>query len=149
MIEGSCLCGAVRFEIDENKIFLFNNCHCTSCRKVTGAAFGSFLQIGGTGFRWISGQESVATFESSPGNHRAFCRVCGSRAPQSQNWAQHVTVPAGSLERDPGVKPEVNIFVRSKVAWNEIDPSIPSIPDGGTAEFWGELIRNKAPRPSA
>jgi hypothetical protein len=146
VIEGSCLCGGVRFEIDEDKIFLFNNCHCTWCRKVTGAAFGSFLQIvPGTGFRWISGQELVATFESSPGNHRAFCKVCGSRAPQSRNWAEHVTVPAGSLERDPGVAPDVNIYIRSRVGWNEIDPSIPSFPDAGPPEFWGDFVRNKRP----
>ncbi len=37
MVRGSCLCGAVRFEItgETTKIGM---CHCSKCRKVSGAA---------------------------------------------------------------------------------------------------------------
>src|SRR5262245_13735132 len=94
MIQGSCLCGAMRFEIDEAQIIVINNCHCSYCRKVSGAAFGTFVQLPGSSFRWLSGEQHLATFESTPGNRRAFCKVCGSRAPQSADWKEHVTVPA-------------------------------------------------------
>ena len=55
MIHGSCLCGKVRFELDGAPQFI-NHCHCSMCRKVHGAAFGSFLHADGRGFRWLSGQ---------------------------------------------------------------------------------------------
>ena len=45
MIHGSCLCAEVTFEIDESKIIMMNNCHCANCRKVTGADYGTFIQI--------------------------------------------------------------------------------------------------------
>jgi hypothetical protein len=140
MIQGSCLCGGIRFEIDESRIHLINNCYCVNCRKVSGAAYGTFVQMPGSGFRWISGEELVATFESSPGNHRAFCKVCGSRAPQSRDFSEYATVPAGSLDGDPGVKPHVNMFTASKAAWHTIEDSLPSVPDRGTPEFWTPLL---------
>jgi hypothetical protein len=143
MIQGSCLCGAVRYELDEQAILLMNNCHCSRCRKVSGATFATFVQVAGKSFRWISGENSVATFESSPGFHRAFCKLCGSRAPQSRNWEEHVTIPAGGIDGDPGVKPHVNICVSDKVAWHVIDESIPSAADAGSREFWRKLIREK------
>ena len=40
MIHGSCLCGKVRFELAGPPQFI-NHCHCSMCRKVHGAAFGS------------------------------------------------------------------------------------------------------------
>jgi hypothetical protein len=75
MIRGSCLCGQVRFEQDGGAQFI-NHCHCSMCRKAHGAAFGSFLHADGTRFRWAAGQSLVVSYESSPGNFRAFCRVC-------------------------------------------------------------------------
>lgn len=123
MIQGSCLCGGIVYEIDEEHIELINNCHCVNCRKVSGAAFGTFVQIAGQHFRWIKGQDLVSTFESSPGIHRAFCSVCGSRAPQSRNWEEHVGIPAGGLDGDPGKVPTLDIFVESKAPWVTYSPT--------------------------
>jgi hypothetical protein len=136
MIQGSCLCGGMRFEIDEEEILFINNCHCSWCRKVTGAAYGTFIQIPGAHFRWISGADLLSTYESSPGNHRAFCKTCGSRAPQSQNWAQHVTVPAGLLDGDPLARPVVNIYTGSKAPWHDIREEIPSFEGMPPQNFW-------------
>ena len=139
MIQGSCLCGEVTFEIDEGKIVMMNNCHCTNCRKVTGADYGTFIQIPEQDFKWLSGQEFVSTYDSSPGNHRAFCKNCGSRAPQSNEAWPFVTIPAGSLDGDPKMSPKVNIFTGSKAPWLSIDDSIPSVSDMGSPDFWAEI----------
>jgi hypothetical protein len=143
MIEGSCLCGGVKFEIDEQDILVINNCHCSYCRKVTGAAYGTFVHIPGNHFRWLAGKELVSTYESSPGNHRAFCKICGSRAPQSADWEKHVGVPAGCLDGDPGVRPALNIFTASKAPWHPLDESIPSFPEYAPEEFWRRFIAEK------
>ena len=144
MIQGSCLCGGVRFEIDERQILIINNCHCTNCRKVSGAAFGTFVQVPGEHFQWLAGKELVSTYESSPGNHRGFCRVCGSRAPQSRNWEAIVTVPAGCLDGDPVARPVINIFAASKAPWHEMDESMASVPGFGTEEFWRDFAPARA-----
>jgi len=136
MIEGSCLCGGMKFEIDEEYIFVINNCHCANCRKVSGAAYGTFVQIPADHFRWLKGRDLLSTYESSPGNHRAFCKVCGSRAPQSPNWDERVTIPAGCLDGDPKLRPAVNIFTASKAPWHTIDEPIPSFDDHPPDAFW-------------
>ena len=40
MHQGSCLCGSIRYVIDDNLKFIVN-CHCRFCRKAHGAAFTS------------------------------------------------------------------------------------------------------------
>ena len=126
MIQGSCLCGEVSFEIDEEKIVMMSNCHCINCRKVSGADYGTFIQIPPQDFKWLSGREFVTTYESSPGNHRAFCKNCGSRMPQSNDAWPFVSIPAGNLDEDPGMIPNANTFTASKAPWLSIDQSLPS-----------------------
>jgi hypothetical protein len=144
MIEGSCLCGAVRFEIDEKSIIVINNCHCSMCRKQSGAAFDTTVHLRPAAFRWKSGEELVKTYESSPGNQRAFCGVCGSVAPSSANWEEHVRVPAGALDDDPGRMPELNIFSASKAPWYTITDALPCFPDAGTEAQWREVMSRRA-----
>ena len=117
MILGSCLCGQVRFELAGTPQFI-NHCHCAMCRKVHGAAFGSFLHADAAGFRWLAGQALVEGYRSSPGNVRAFCRVCGSNLPVLEEDDAHVVIPAGSLDADPGVRPVVHIHTASKAPWS-------------------------------
>ena len=139
MIQGSCLCGEISFEIDEDNIAMMSNCHCTNCRKASGADYGTFVQVPPQCFKWLSGEENVRTYDSSPGNHRAFCRSCGSRMPQSNDSWPFITIPAGVLDGDPRTFPKANIYTASKVPWLTIERSIPSAPDIGTQEFWSKL----------
>ncbi len=140
MINGSCLCGSIKYEIDQEKVFMMSNCHCTNCRKVSGADYGTFIQVPPDAFNWLQGEELISTFESSPGNYRAFCKHCGSRMPQSNAHWPFVTIPAGSLDADPGRAPQANSFTASGAPWHQLDESIPSVPDGGSEEFWKSII---------
>ena len=75
MLRGSCLCGGVRYEITDPLSDALN-CHCKMCRKAHGTAFRSRARISAADVRWIQGEELITYYESSPGNHRGFCRVC-------------------------------------------------------------------------
>ena len=135
MIHGSCLCGRVRFELADTPQ-LINHCHCSMCRKAHGAAFGSFLHSDASGFRWTAGESEVENYPSSPGNVRAFCKVCGSRLPVLEDEGAHVIIPAGSLDDDPGVRPVVHIHTASKAPWHEISDSLPRFAEFPPDEFW-------------
>jgi hypothetical protein len=54
------------------------NCHCSMCRKAQGSAFRSRAAVKSAEFEFVQGEELITFYESSPGNHRGFCRVCGS-----------------------------------------------------------------------
>ena len=138
MIDGSCLCGDVAFEIDESGILMSNNCFCANCRKVSGAGYGTFLQLKPSCFRWKSDPSKVSTYESSPGNHRAFCARCGSRAPQHGRLPV-VTVPAGALDADPGVRPEVAFYAASTAPWCVAEVTGKTYAQLPPPESWAEL----------
>ena len=57
MIHGSCLCGALRFEITK-PAGPFELCHCTRCRKVTGSAFFAGLYVRADDFRLVQGKRN-------------------------------------------------------------------------------------------
>ncbi len=123
MIGGSCLCGGVRFEI--TKVPLIVLCHCSICRKANGAAFDSGAAVPVADFKLTTGDDLIQTYESSPDTRRAFCRVCGSRAPSRSRDGKLYFVPAGLLNDDPGVKPALHIFVGSKAPWWDITDDLP------------------------
>ncbi len=138
MIHGSCLCGQVRFELAGTPQFI-NHCHCSMCRKVHGAAFGSFLHANASGFRWLAGESLVENYPSSPGNVRAFCKVCGSNMPVLEEADTHVVIPAGSLDDDPIVRPVVHIHPASKAPWFKITDALPQFAEYPPGEFWAEF----------
>ena len=123
MVHGSCLCGGIRFEATEVPMIVL--CHCSMCRKATGSAFDAGAPIPVENFTLTKGAELIQRYESSPGNHRAFCRVCGSRAPNRSPDGKLYYVLAGSFDDDPGVKPALHMFTGSKAPWWEIDDDLP------------------------
>ena len=122
MIEGTCLCGTVRFAVDEVRDLA--HCHCSMCRKHHGAPFATMARVTEGAFRWTAGESAIGRYESSPGFHRSFCRICGSSLPDSSpsgGWF----VPAGLFAGDPGVRPVVHIFLASKAPWHTIADALP------------------------
>jgi hypothetical protein len=123
MIRGSCLCGAIRFEID--KVRALTHCHCTNCRKLSGAAFGTYAHVDQDKFRFVSGEDMLAQYESSPGSRRNRCKVCGCQAPGKASYLPSMSVPAGLLDDDPGVRPMLHVFTSSCAPWWTIADDLP------------------------
>ena len=122
-MRGSCLCGAVSYEIG-GAFKTIGNCHCSICRKSHGAAFATWGIIDPDQFHWTSGEEHVQSYESSPGRWRRFCRRCGSPLVSSHS-GQVGEVVIGTIDGDPGARPSEHIFVGSKAPWHEITDSLP------------------------
>jgi hypothetical protein len=123
MIKGSCACGGIRFEIEA--VRSLTHCHCTICRKLTGASFATYAHVDKAKFRWLGGEKTIRRYESSPGSFRAFCPTCSSLVPGQASYLETVSVPAGLLDGDPGVRPRLHVFTSSKAAWVEIDDGLP------------------------
>jgi len=119
MARGSCLCGAITFELDDAGIALSVACFCANCRKVSGSLYGVYLQVRPESFRWISGADQVAAYESAPGNKRGFCRNCGCVAPIATDRGV-IRVPGGALDDDPGRAVDTLVFKQSRAAWCEL-----------------------------
>jgi hypothetical protein len=95
-----------------------NPCHCSMCRKAQGAAFRSRARVRAADFHWVAGEELLTFYESSRGNHRGFCRICGSPILTRfdiDNWI--FSLPLGPLDDDPGIQPQLHVYVASKAPW--------------------------------
>jgi len=124
-LRASCLCKDVATEIDGPvRDILF--CHCTMCRKAHGTAFRARGRVRTDDLRVVSGEELVRYYESSPGERRGFCSVCGSNLfTRFAARPQELGFALGILDDDPGNRPTCHVFVGSKAPWYEITDALP------------------------
>ena len=126
-LRGSCLCGAIRYQL-RGTVIAFDLDHCSRCRKSSGSAFKAELMFEAAEFEWVSGELLVKTYEAPvlkkrPGYRRTFCAVCGGPVPIVDG--DIINVPAGTLDGDPGLRPQRHIFVARKAAWFHITDTLP------------------------
>ncbi len=123
MLRGSCLCGAVVFEL-RGEVTDIYQCHCSLCRRALGSAGISVCLSSGKDFRWVSGQDQRRLFATPSGYRSTFCGNCGSHLPDPNPDETTYWVPAGLLDSpDPGLKVGAHVFVESKAAWDKIGDS--------------------------
>lgn len=125
MYTGSCLCGAIRFEIDgpiRNIVY----CHCSQCRKAQGSAFATNGIVMATDFKLCSGLNELTAYESTPGQTKYFCKTCGSSImSKTQSIPAQIRVRLGTIESDIEERPMAHIFATSKANWEEIAGDLP------------------------
>lgn len=128
MYAGSCLCDAVHYEV-RGEIGPIGVCHCKRCRKANGSAFNAVTPIRAQDFHLLSGQEVLAEYQSSPGLHRVFCRVCASPL-YSRRDAQPelLRLRLGTLDTPINARPAAHIFVADKAEWYDIPDGAPQYP---------------------
>jgi hypothetical protein len=122
---GSCLCGGVTYEM--RAPLRMYNCHCSRCRKGRSAAHTTNLFTNADDFAFTSGTELVAEYKVPEAQRFAvaFCTRCGGEVPRQSKERGIVNIPAGTLDTDPGMRPQANIYVESKAVWFEISDAIP------------------------
>jgi hypothetical protein len=123
-IQGKCLCGAVHWSYDAPFSTMLH-CHCSVCRKHHGTLFATSVIGPLAGFHWRGGTEKIGTWQSSPREQRSFCAVCGSKVPRVEHDTQRVFMPAGGLEGELGLRPQLHLFVGSKPAWHMLTDTLP------------------------
>ena len=121
-LHGSCLCGDVAYRVS-GELKAFFHCHCQRCRKATGSAHASNILVGTNSVNWTQGADRVRRYDV-PGAKRfatVFCAGCGSYLPRLSAEYELVAVPAGSLDHEPGLKPDARIFTASRTSWSCMD----------------------------
>jgi hypothetical protein len=122
-ITGSCLCGALTYEVTAPFQFI-GDCYCCRCRKATGAAFVTWGILNSGTFKWTGGEDSLQSYESSHGHSRYFCKRCGSSLASAHSGVVGEVV-VGTVDGDPGAHAQEHIFVGSKAPWYQITDSLP------------------------
>lgn len=121
MIEGSCLCGGIRYEYD-GEIEEVSICHCSQCRKAQGSAFSAVSPIESARFRIVAGAELLREFRASPGKARVFCVHCGSPIYSARDdLPQFKRLRLGTVETPFVCSNTYHIHVASKAPWMDFN----------------------------
>jgi GNAT superfamily N-acetyltransferase len=124
---GGCLCGSIRYRINA-PIRDVSHCHCSLCRKSTGAPFVTWATVPAEGLSFLAGKPAERA--SSARAIRSFCAACGTaltfREPARPDW---IDVTVGSFDRPQAIEPESHIHVSSQLPWVHLDDSLPCHPE--------------------
>ena len=122
-LEGSCLCGAVEYEINADtseQAPKFFHCHCQRCRKASGTGHASLIITFDSTLQWKKGGDCLSHYKVPEAKRFAtcFCKNCGGALPRYDEKTARAVVPAGSLDHESGIKPEARIFWDSRAEWS-------------------------------
>lgn len=124
-MQACCLCGDIKFSFEKFSGAIAH-CHCSMCRKFTGAAYGTFGTVNAQDIRWESGQDKITVYPSSEKAERGFCSRCGSsifyrlRQPDSP-----YEIALGILDTEPKQSVSANIFCANRPQWPRNADSLP------------------------
>jgi hypothetical protein len=76
LYQGSCHCGAVKFEVEAPETLEVDDCNCSICSK---AGF-LHLIVPKSKFKLLSGEDSITTYTFNTGVAKhTFCKTCGMK----------------------------------------------------------------------
>ncbi|KPN61659.1 Uncharacterized conserved protein [Aliiroseovarius crassostreae] len=122
MLNGSCLCGAVSFEIS-GPLRPVYACHCQQCRKTSGH-FWAATSVPDDALTFAK-TDGLAWYQSSPNTKRGFCNQCGSSLFWVPEGEGRTVVAAGSLDGETGLTTKAHVFVADKGDYYGIEEQMP------------------------
>ena len=122
MHKGSCLCGAVRFEV-EGTLAAPSACHCTRCRKHTGH-YEAGTDVPRSAVT-IEGSDDITWYFSSEKVRRGFCRICGSSLFFDIVTVDRMGLAMGAFDTPTETALALHIFVADKGDFYEIADGLP------------------------
>ncbi|MFQ5994791.1 MAG: GFA family protein [Acidiferrobacterales bacterium] len=123
LIEGGCLCGAVRYRANGTPYNL-TNCHCTLCRRASGAPFVSWASFNTSDLEFVAG--SPTHYVSSTEAVRGFCAHCGTQLTfQFVKRRHEIDVTIASMDQAHNIEPQDHVWVRSRLRWVKLIDSLP------------------------
>jgi len=126
VIEGGCLCKAVRYRVSGAPI-VTSLCHCRTCRLAAGAPSVAWVVFRSSELMFSAGQP--ARFRSSPNVIRTFCSQCGtSLTYQRDTEPDTVDVTTATLDRPDDFAPTREIWIAHKLAWEALNETLPQYP---------------------
>lgn len=122
IIQGGCLCGAVRYKAT-GQPYNITHCHCTDCRRSSGAAFVTWASFRQTEFHFTQGEPRVLPWA---GRLRSFCAACGTPLTfMTTPDADEVDVTVCTFV-DPGaISPSDHTWVEDRLPWIRLADDLP------------------------
>lgn len=125
MHTGSCLCGAVKFQV-EGELKPPDGCHCIQCRKTSGHYWAS-TDVPRQALK-VEGEFNVAWYRSSEKVQRGFCSTCGASLFWDPIHKDFIGVAMGAFDAPTNAKLAIHIYVADKGDYYDIKDGLPQNP---------------------
>jgi hypothetical protein len=130
LMEGGCLCGAVRYRVSGEPIAT-STCHCRTCRRAGGAPSVAWVVFRSANFAFIAGRP--VSFRSSSPVVRTFCGKCGTPLTYQHDESQQtIDVTTASLDSPEQFPPMREIWLEHKLPWTPVNAALPHFLRGST-----------------
>ncbi len=115
-LNGSCLCGKIRFEITQNPMLTLA-CHCKGCQQMTASAFSLTVAVPSNGFEITKGKPIIGGLHK-PQSRYYHCDWC-------KNWIftqprpdiGFTSVRAMMLDDTDWFEPYIEVWTTEKLSW--------------------------------
>ncbi len=121
VLNGGCFCGRIRYEAG-GEPFNASVCHCTICRRTSGAPFVAWFSVPRSQFR-VTGEPR--RFRSSGKATRSFCSECGTPLTFERDQADEIDITTASLDDPNGVPPADHIYASTRLGWVRLADGLP------------------------
>lgn len=125
--EGGCACGAVRYRLTSDPLFV-HCCHCLNCQRQTGSAFAVNVLIETSRVEVLAGEPQPVSVPRDSGKTQTIwrCPTCQVAVFSEYTRPEIRFVRAGTLDEPASVAPDAHIFTRSKLPWVTLPDSVPA-----------------------
>jgi len=132
-LRGHCACGNVQFEITA-PFRSARYCHCHRCQQRTGTSSAANAELDGAHFHLTAGEDRLSSWQPPDGQAKWYCLDCGGQVFSRPAGGEVVFVRLGTIEGDPGIRPQYRQWVSSAAVWETIpDDGLPRFPEAGHA----------------
>lgn len=124
--QGGCQCGAVRYEVVGECVFI-GVCHCAECQRQSGSAFGMSLLVQKEAFRLLRGRMKTFSRKTDSGRNAicAFCSECGVRIyHEYELFEGMLSVKPGTLDDTSFLRPTVQVWTVRKHSWVQLPADV-------------------------
>jgi len=123
MLSGGCFCGRIRYEA-AGAPFGETNCHCSICRRTSGAPFVTWFSVARSQFRFVCGEP--VRCRSTAKATRSFCAQCGTQLTfEREDLRDEIDVTTCSLDDPDSAPPRDHTYVSSKLSWIKLADELP------------------------
>jgi len=139
-LEGGCDCRAVRYRLLSSPLIV-HACHCSQCRRLSGAAFALNALIETDRLETLAGEPRPVPVTGASGKPQAVFRCPGC---QTALWSHYpgagtkiAFVRVGTLDRPEVLPPDIHIYTATRLPWLELAKDARAVPEYYSArEVW-------------
>jgi hypothetical protein len=123
VICGGCLCGSVRYDAS-GEPYNITHCHCSDCRRSSGAPFVTWASFRRSDFRFTRGQPRELQWAE---RLRSFCSRCGTPLTfMTEANANEIDVTVCSFDHPEKTVPTDHTWVDDRLPWVHLADGLPT-----------------------